>query len=331
MVYTVDEAFKEFMTTHVNLSAEDNKRAKNDVENLYSEIQRQVDDDFFKLYPDINMYFGSFARKTKCRPLNDVDIMLGLSAEGNTYEEFDWDDIIIHPSKSSSAQQACKDKYGFLDSNLLLGKVKSLLKDLSDRRSCDINKNQEAIVFSIKTRDWSFDIVPCFYTTPQSNGRQYYLIPNGSGRWKKTDPRIDKYHMLNLDESHKHNMLPAIRLFKWWNKYSKALTLDGYVMECLLAKYFENHDSSSYVDINFIKLLNYFAENIYNPIPDPKGIQDDLNNLSCSEQHNLSEKAQNIYEKAVVAHNAEIEEKDNEKAINLWRDIFGRDNFPSYG
>ena len=331
MALTVNQAFDEFMRTHVNLSAADNKTAKDDVENLYAGIQEQSDDDFFKLYQDVNMYFGSFARKTKCQPLNDVDIMLGLSAEGCTYEEFDWDNIIIHPSVSSKAQQDCKDEKEYLDSNSLLGKVKSLLKEFSDLRSCEIKKNQETIVFNIKKRDWSFDVVPCFYTKPQEDGRQYYLIPNGSGRWKKADPRRDKYHMLDLDKSNNGYVLPTIRLFKWWNKYSKALTLEGYVMECLLAKYFEDNKCSPYVEINFINLLDYFAENIYNPIPDPKGIQEDLNTLSFYERRNLSEKAKNVYQKTISAHLAEVKDKDHKKAINIWGDIFGPDNFPSYG
>ena len=330
MANTVNEAFNEFMASHINLPSSVNKQAKDDINDIYVQIENQKGDDFFVLYKDINMYFGSFARKTKCQPLNDVDVMLGLSAEGNTYSEYSWEDIIMYPSAISKAQQACKDENGYLNSNMLLGKVKSLLINLADLRSCDIKKNQEAIVFDIKKKDWSFDIIPCFYTKPQSDGRQYYLIPNGKGRWKKTDPRIDRAHMLDLDKQHNNNMLPAIRLFKWWNKYSKALTIDGYVMECLLAQYFENNSSSQFVDMNFINLLEYFAVNIYYPIPDPKNIQSDLNNLSHLERKNLSEKAANVYQKAKSAHNAEVTENDQEKAINIWRDIFGRDNFPSY-
>lgn len=330
MAKTVDEAFNEFMSTHINLASSVNQQAKNDINGLYFQIENQKEKDFFVLYKDINMYFGSFARKTKCQSLNDVDVMLGLSAEGNSYCENSWDDIIMYPSEASRAQQACKDEYGYLNSNMLLGKVKSLLNNLSDLRSCEIKKNQEAIVFNIKKRDWSFDIVPCFYTQPQPDGRQYYLIPNGEGRWKKTDPRIDKKHMIDLDKQHNYNMLPAIRLFKWWNKYSRALTIDGYVMESLLAQFFKDNESSQFVDINFINLLNYFADNIYKAIPDPKNIQGDLNELTYAERHNLSEKARNIYQKAVSAHNAEVKEKDHKKAINIWRDIFGRDNFPSY-
>lgn len=327
MALNVNAAFAEFMRSTVNLTVNDYKQAKEDVQELYSEIYKKTSNNFFCLYKDINMYFGSFARKTKCQPLNDVDVMFGISAQGATYTENSWDDIIMTPSVISKAQQGCKNSDGFLDSNMVLGKVKSLLTSLADLRSCEIKKNHEAIVFNIKKRDWSFDIVPCFYTKPQSDGRQYYLIPDGKGNWKKTDPTIDKNHMLELAKL-RDNMLPAIRLFKWWNKHSKTLTIEGYVMECLLAQYFENNESSEYIDCDFISLLKYFYYNITNPIPDPKGIQDDLNYLDNKEASNLAQKAYNVYLKAVEAQ--EAERVNQQKAINLWRNIFG-DDFPTYG
>ncbi len=36
-------------------------------------------------YPGIHIAFGSFARRTKIRPLDDIDLMFGLTGQGATY------------------------------------------------------------------------------------------------------------------------------------------------------------------------------------------------------------------------------------------------------
>ena len=63
---------------------------------------------------------------------------------------------------------------------------------------------------------------------------------------------------------------------------------------------------------------------------DPKGFQGDLNTYSYSEKLSLSQKADWAYNKANEAIKAEVDEKDVQKSINKWREIFGND-FPNYG
>ena len=45
-----------------------------------------------------------------------------------------------------------------------------------------------------------------------------YLIPDGNGNWKKTDPRIDAANVTNLNQQHNGNILKVIRLAKYWQK-----------------------------------------------------------------------------------------------------------------
>lgn len=257
--------------------------------------------------------------------------MFGLSAEGNTYSAYSWDNILINPSAESPAQQECKDKCGKLDSNMVLGKVKKKLKEICDLRVNDVIKNGEAITVNYKSKDWSFDIVPCFFTKPESDGRTYYLIPNGAGAWKKTDPRIDNKRVETLVEKNGTIILDAIRLFKYWNKNAKVVTLDGYVAESLLLDYYENSNKgcAKYADVEFINLLAYVRDNIVKDIYDPKKIQGNINNLDYWERQSVKQKVETIYGKAIDAFNAETKEKNGRKSINIWRDIFGGE-FPTY-
>ena len=257
--------------------------------------------------------------------------MFGLSAEGNTYSAYSWDNILINPSAESPAQQECKDKCGKLDSNMVLGKVKKKLKEICDLRVNDVIKNGEAITVNYKSKDWSFDIVPCFFTKPESDERTYYLIPNGAGAWKKTDPRIDNKRVKALVEKNGTIILDAIRLFKYWNKNAKVVTLDGYVAESLLLDYYEssNEKCTKFVDVEFIRLLAYVRDNIVKDIYDPKKIQGNINNLDYWQRQSVKQKVETIYGKAIDAFNAETKEKNGRKSINIWRDIFGGE-FPTY-
>ena len=49
-----------------------------------------------------------------------------------------------------------------------------------------MHRNMQAITLQLSSYPWNFDIVSCFYTDAG-----FYLIPNGYGKWEKTDPRID--------------------------------------------------------------------------------------------------------------------------------------------
>lgn len=331
MSLSVDDAFKKFLIDVVNLDKNVSDEAKENRTELVSVLDLEKDDSFFKPYKNFNYFFGSFSRKTKCRPLDDLDIMFGLSTEGNTYIAYSWNDIRIDPSTESPAQQECKDMYGNLDSNKVLGKIKKKLKEICDLRVNDVIKNGEAITVNYKSKEWSFDIVPCFFTKPESDGRTYYLIPNGTGAWKKTDPRIDNERVKGLVEKNGTIILDAIRLFKYWNKNAKVVTLDGYVAESLLLDYYENtnQECSKFVDFEFIKLLAYVRDNITKDIYDHKNIQGNINNLDYWERYNVRQKVENIYIKAIGALNAEIKEHDYCKSINIWRDIFGGE-FPTY-
>ncbi|MCP4705235.1 MAG: hypothetical protein GY865_11545 [candidate division Zixibacteria bacterium] len=62
---------------------------------------------------------------------------------------------------------------------------------------------------------------------------------------------------------------------------------------------------------------------------DPKGFQEDLNSISPEDRSKISNKALEAYEKGYEAYNIETKEKNQEKAINKWHEIFG-DAFPKY-
>ena len=72
MAKTINEAFSEFMQNSVDLDPKDVVTARYSRDNLLENIGELDCRGFFRSYPDVNIQFGSFARKTKKRPLDHV-------------------------------------------------------------------------------------------------------------------------------------------------------------------------------------------------------------------------------------------------------------------
>jgi hypothetical protein len=78
-----------------------------------------------------------------------------------------------------------------------------------------------------------------------------------------------------------------------------------------------------------LHLLPAIASAIFQPIPDPKGLQGNLNSLDFAQQLAISIKANADAATAREARKAE-EAGDHQKAIRLWGNILGP-RFPTYG
>lgn len=68
----INEVFSEFMQNSVDLDPKDVVTARYSRDNLLENIGELDCRGFFRLYPDVNIQFGSFAQKTKKRPLDHV-------------------------------------------------------------------------------------------------------------------------------------------------------------------------------------------------------------------------------------------------------------------
>ena len=334
MANTVNKAFEEFMKNTVNLDPSIVSAARKSRDNLLENIAEfSRKEGFFKLWKDMNIQFGSFARKTKCRELDDIDLMICINAEGATYENFwnTWDNIYIHASSDNDAQKSCIDDYNHLSSTKVLILFKKKLEELPEYSRSEINRHGEAIVLNLKTKDWSFDIVPCFHTVQESDGRSYYLIPNGNGDWKKTDPAIDRDHIIQTNQSHDGKVLELIRLVKKWNKVKNVKTMPSYLLETMVINYCDSISSlNNFIDLRFRDCLLYIANHILNNVYDLKRIQGNINDLSTDNRYTVKQKAQNDYDKACSAIDFEMTQKDMRKSISKWGEIFGSD-FPKYG
>ena len=333
MAVTVNGAFEEFMRDVVSLDPDVTKSARYSRDNLLSNISEFDNrDGFFDFFDSFNVHFGSFARRTKCRELDDIDLMIGIAASGATYNSDDlWSNVRITASTTNPAQIECTRDDGTLNSTQVTNKFKKKLESVREYSRSEIKRNGEAVRLNLKSKDWSFDIVPCFHTVVETDGRSYYLIPNGTGNWKKTDPKKDKDYVTATNQSKNGRALELIRLCKKWNKVKNAKTIPSYLLETLIINHCDAEtELSQWIDLRFRDALEYISAHIYSSVYDMKEIQGDINDLSLTDRYSIQQKAQADYIKACEASNAERQEKDQKKAINKWGEILGSD-FPTYG
>ena len=332
MASTVNTAFSEFIGNTVNLDSGIVSDARKSRDNLLSNIAEFSNKEgFFTLCDNFNVHFGSFARKTKCRELDDIDLMIGISANGATYNSSDpWDNVRITANIDDSAQKACINDDGTLNSTKVVNKFKKTLEGVREYTRSDIHRSGEAVVLNLKSKEWSFDIVPCFHTVVESNGRDYYLIPNGKDNWKKTDPLKDKTHVTTTNQAKDGRLLELIRLVKRWNKTRNSSSIPSYLLETMIVYHADSvTELSQYIDFRFRDTIKYVADNILASVSDMKDIQGDINTLSFTSRFTLQSKAQTDYEKACKAWEYE-KSGDHENAIKKWGEIFGSE-FPQYG
>ncbi|URC14825.1 hypothetical protein [Flavobacterium sp. B183] len=326
MAKTVDTAFSVFNIETVNLNSDRTTKANSSRDWLWGQLNTldgKTNLDFPFKYEAKHIKYGSFARKTKIRELDDIDIMFCLISNGATYLKSGEIYYIQTPNAGERLKKLSDDD--ILNSRKVVNKFKNSLTQIEHYKSAEIHSRGEAATLNLQSYEWVFDIVPCFYTDTE-----LYLIPDGNGNWKSTDPRIDQNLVTSTNQKYDGKALQLIRTLKYWNRHNSSHTIGSYLYEQIVLNFINSRfELSQWIDFNLRDFFNYLSINIYYIVNDPKGIQGNLNSLTYEQQKSISDKATWAYNKAIEGINAETQEKDQEKAINRWREIFGN-KFPTY-
>ncbi len=326
MASTVNIAFEEFLKDIVRLAPDQAVTARSSRDNLISNLDSfSGDDDFFTLLSDYHLKYGSFARRTKIRPIDDIDLMVCISAQKRTYMK-SGDTYYISGLDSDRTNGLLTVGTNYLNSTKVINRFIKKLERLNDYSKAKLHKRQEAATLKLKSYDWNFDIVPCWHMDVDK-----FLIPDGSGNWKVTDPRIDNKRLKDINQKHKGKLLDVIRIMKYWNNRAITYTMGSYFLECMILEVYENLavKDNYWVDLEFRDLLNTLSSRIFYSVDDPKGIQGDLNTLSYDEKLGISAALSAAYKKAYEASKLELIDKDEKAAISKWREVLGY-AFPDY-
>lgn len=329
MPRTINGAFEVFMRDKVNLPTGKPTQARASRDWLLSNLNAfgKQQNNFPELYESKHMPFGSFARNTKKRPLDDVDILLCMNANGVVYSEIGSTVYMTAPDSAYPFNLLRSDSSGYVSSTKVLNRIKSYLQNIPQYDKADIKRDGQAMTMKLRTYDWNFDIVPCFHTTPENDGRQYYIMPDGKGNWMKTDPIRDQAYSTRINQSNNGNVLSVIRLVKFWNKRRCMVTAPSYLLENLVLNYYEHNSASQWPDFELPKVLRYISTAVYNRVVDQKGLLSDINTLSYEEKKSIGDKA---LEHSLMSFEAvELENSNTPYAFVLWKRVLGTE-FPDY-
>lgn len=318
MPKTVNSAFRDFLDDEVNLDPDQSKRARNSRDYLITNIAEfGKATDFFDLYSGFNLYYGSFARKTKKRPLDDIDLMVGLSGRGYSYQQ-EGDHYLISVNDRDK-EYGCTDDDGYLNSRKVIELLKGRLYQISNYQKAEMHRNMQAITLQLSSYTWNFDIVPCFYTDAG-----FYLIPNGYGKWEKTDPRIDNKRTTRINQKFDGHLLELIRLVKYLNSRKLTITIPSYLLEVIILNYYDRQyfNGNWEIDDNLKLVFGEIATEILGSVIDPKGIQGNINTLAGEDRLKISTFFDKI---AKEAGNAVLQRiiGNEQAAIEIWSNIFG--------
>lgn len=322
MSTTVSEAFTAFNKNLVNIDSDRTKVARASRDWLIAQLISLPSKvtDFPRLYDGMHIKYGSFARNTKIRELDDIDLMLTFTAEGTTYSTINTFEkyVLRPPAEAEKLVKLCNED-GTLNSIKLVNKIVSSLNQIDQYKSSEKHRRQEAATLNLSSYEWSFDIVPAFYA---ADG--FYQIPDGSGNWKASDPRVDHERVREVNDKHNGLILQIIRTLKFWNRRAMMTTIPSYLFENMILNYFDSCVSiSAFIDFNMRDFWSDLITRIHYPVNDPKGMQGDLNTLSRDERISIETKTRETLTKALEAIRLETEMKDQQAAIKKWAEIFG--------
>jgi len=210
---------------------------KSTTDATFPHLLSRVDEDFLG---------GSFARHTKIWPLDDIDIYFPIDGAGLFYVQnggrLPFSLLTDNPLRPQRLLNAEWLRGQYIGSDLVLsGFLKAVAQAYPNSK---LRGDQHAVCLGTTVAATSesvgigFDIVPCFCLAPDGGGTNIYLIPDGSGSWLRTNPRVDTVVCKDLHDYHNKTFRKVVRLVKYWNANGFNGRFASYFIELAIGQCF---------------------------------------------------------------------------------------------
>lgn len=277
---------------------------------------------------------GSFSRRTKIQPLDDIDFFVVLDRTNLGLSQSFWDEYryFVAPKRGASGplvRLTNDDEH--ISSTRVLNLLKNALASVPNYSSAAIHRNGEAVSLKLSSYDWVFDIVPAIPHRSWWTGRlDWYLMPNARGDWMRSDPRRDAERMTLANRRHNGLLLPLVRLIKYWNERPICPVLPSYYIETLCWKVFEGRSPIATVQEGLQTFFRKAPAQVRTRCSDPKGLGHRLDRDIDWQTKESVEQA--MGEAAWAARDARRAERSGDvaSALEAWRRVFGAE-FPRFG
>jgi hypothetical protein len=207
------QCFEELLTNAINIPDGIRAIASVSHQNIRDFLRKECERDssFPAVLKDADFLGGSFARHTKVRPLDDIDIYIPLDGANLFYymhgtmlpyrvlsDDRRWNPLLTPRWANGTLVSPSK----------VVNEFTSVLRRKFPQTG--IKSNGQAVTVQMTYGETSassglgFDVVPCFSLVPQGGGGgSFYLIPDGGDKWIRTNPIKDAGVADVLQQSHK--------------------------------------------------------------------------------------------------------------------------------
>ncbi|QDT52991.1 hypothetical protein Pan44_10060 [Caulifigura coniformis] len=246
--YRIGAAFDSFIDTQIGIGAGTRERASASHSALRGYLRglAQENEGFPRILRDTDRDFlgGSFARHTKIWPLNDIDVYLPIDGTGLVYSQGGFQapyTVLTDEVLDTNPLAVDRDRWwdgGYLSSAKLINGFAEALRS-NYPVTTRVRRVGEAVMVTL-SNDLGFDVVPCFSLKPHAAYEDpFYLIPDGSNGWIKTNPRLDQQLSDELHRKNNRSLRRAVKLFKWWSNEFVGGRIESYYAELAIMRAFE--------------------------------------------------------------------------------------------
>lgn len=247
----IDSAFEDLLSSKINIPLGHRSKARDSQKHLREFLSKERDRDasFPQVLSRVDSDFlgGSFARHTKNWPLDDIDVYVPLEGQGLFYYQNGvqlpyvvqsdvgrlWNPLLGSRWANASYVSSAKVVWEFA---AVLGR---------HYQDSDVRANGACVSVrlkhgkSVNNEGLGYDVVPCFYLKPQNTGdSDFYLIPDGSGGWIRTNPRLDTTICEILQTFHNKVYRKVVKLLKFWNENFLNHKFSSYYIEFAVCREF---------------------------------------------------------------------------------------------
>ncbi len=242
---------------------------------------------------DIDRTFltGSYDRHTKIKPLEDVDILAVIKADG--------------------AQAHFRDESPGNIVNALTNELTSKFKH--------VEPSGMAVQISLSDDDGqaSFEVVPAF-----AHASTGYEAPDPHrGRWIRTDPNVHAQLTAGKNSACGGRWVPFVKMLKGWNRQAGKPIPQSFLIE-VMALELVHPPFGRYQD-EITAFLGNAADRTSGPWPDPASLGPDVDELLGQHERDTIRRA--ATDALAIAEEAIYLEDDGQerKAVSKWRELFG--------
>lgn len=289
---SVQDAFRKFKS-----NLELTQGEQEDASRRQQEI-RGVMDEAFAVETDF--LTGSYARWTKTKPLQDVDIFCVLKDEERHYRD-EPSSVIL-----ADVEKVLVKKYG--------------RDKVAPPVAFSVTVNFGVTPVDGKTDDkvMSFDVVPAFAK------KDYYEVPNplDSSGWTETNPRVHAELAVQAHEAYSKEWKGLVRMMKAWNRQNGKPITPSFLIEVMALQvlYGDFQGDFRYEMKSFFASL---ADRIFERWVDPAELGPDVSDgMNDSQKRTAQELLLSAQNSAAAAIQLEVQGKQGE-ALRAWRDLFG--------